>query len=566
MSMVVVRPELELPRRGTGSASEGAHEFVRAASVVVGPYDTCDWQLTGTADDVRLNAALAYVGVVGGGLVHVMALPTGWTYYDVTAVLVVYASTILEGEGAFTIFRPANNSNIDVIQNQTAGSDTNIVLRDFKILGNEANMASGHGVILDGTFDCLCENLDVEDVEENGIRIWETSGTHGDRNMVHTCRIKNAEVGVGIYHNDHVTVSNCTITTCIRSTGIAIRFNSGSDYGCLIIGNHLRQNDVGIHNTSVELLICNNVIGDETTSSPLDGLRIYGDQVFIIANTIFGIDNHGIRVFSGTERVLISTNYIADCGEATANTYDAILYEGDKGIIINNEILNASASFDMRNGINLIGADYCLVSNNWIEDMRTDAIRLEDSDYAFIDSNYCWGSDGVDINITNAGCASTLVGKNMLLSTTNIVDSGTGTMLPNREWLATFGDGGIALTGDVPLAPITNGQDAAVGFQCPPDLQQLVRATLKILPNATQANADWDIFSDYGTVGEAPNAHSEADAATTYNVTNNQWYDIELVALGFFASMTIGDRGGIRIRVSTAGHNLSLFSLVFEYV
>jgi hypothetical protein len=147
-----------------------------------------------------------------------------------------------------------------------------------------------------------------------------------------------------------------------------------------------------------------------------------------------------------------------------------------------------------------------------------------------------------------------------------LAEAGGKWIIPFVEFPVTYGTGGISLAGDVPVAALTNGQVAAVAFECPQDLQYLVRAYLKVLPNATQAAANWDLDSDYGGVGEAPNTHSESDAATTYNVTNNLWYDIELKALGFFANLAAGDRGGIKLTVSSVGHDVSVHSLRLEYL
>lgn len=187
-------------------------------------------------------------------------------------------------------------------------------------------------------------------------------------------------------------------------------------------------------------------------------------------------------------------------------------------------------------------------------------------DGAIVKDNY-FHDDLRGIHIDAAADAGNVVLDNRFENvTTCITDAGTGTILLTREWLVTYGTGGISLVGNVPVAGLTNGQVAVVGFEAPPTLNQLVRAQLKVLPSATQGAANWDLDSDYGGVGQAPNVHGEVDAATTYNVVNNQWYDIELVALGFFANLAIGDRGGMQLTVSTAGHTVSVFSLLFEYV
>ena len=57
--------------------------------------------------------------------------------------------------------------------------------------------------------------------------------------------------------------------------------------------------------------------------------------------------------------------------------------------------------------------------------------------------------------------------------------------------------------------------------------------------------------------------HSEADAASTYNVTLNQCFEVDIS--GILTALATGDYVGIRLTVSTAGHDVFMVGIRFKY-
>ena len=111
---------------------------------------------------------------------------------------------------------------------------------------------------------------------------------------------------------------------------------------------------------------------------------------------------------------------------------------------------------------------------------------------------------------------------------------------------------------NVPGKSITNTQTAYIAVHFPEEYDTLVGFNIYVIPQVTNANANWDIATTNGGAGEAYNIHGESDNTTTFNVTNLQWFEIEADALGMFASAEAEDTGGISVTVSTAGHNLTV--------
>ena len=99
--------------------------------------------------------------------------------------------------------------------------------------------------------------------------------------------------------------------------------------------------------------------------------------------------------------------------------------------------------------------------------------------------------------------------------------------IPTRElWVpVTANEAGVGQTfyGDFPTVHCVNvGQFGYMSFRTPQDFNTIIAGRILIIPLDTQAAADIDIFSDYGSFTEPYNQHSEADQVTTYNMTANQ--------------------------------------------
>ena len=104
----------------------------------------------------------------------------------------------------------------------------------------------------------------------------------------------------------------------------------------------------------------------------------------------------------------------------------------------------------------------------------------------------------------------------------------------------------------------------AASFYVPEDFTAIDEAVLLVLVADTQASANWDIYSWYATVGEDKNNHSESDVATTYNVTQDQLYEVDIS--GILSALAAGDFVGVEIINATgAGHRFFGFGVRFKY-
>ncbi len=112
---------------------------------------------------------------------------------------------------------------------------------------------------------------------------------------------------------------------------------------------------------------------------------------------------------------------------------------------------------------------------------------------------------------------------------------------------------------------ILNGADerAYIDFFAPADFSSITSAVVVVYPTATQGAADWDTYSDYAAIGEAHNIHSESNTASTYNVTDDQFFEVDIS--GILSSLAAGDYVGIRLRQGTVGHDVNIIGIRFKY-
>jgi hypothetical protein len=130
----------------------------------------------------------------------------------------------------------------------------------------------------------------------------------------------------------------------------------------------------------------------------------------------------------------------------------------------------------------------------------------------------------------------------------------------------TVSDVGIlSYYGSHPVAQLTIATDSAfISFRIPHDYNSIVVASIVVIPKFTTAGANWDIYSNYAQVGESYQAHNESDAATTYNVTNNQIFEVNIA--GILTSLTANDIVGIKITQSNSSHDVNVLGVRFKYL
>ena len=128
----------------------------------------------------------------------------------------------------------------------------------------------------------------------------------------------------------------------------------------------------------------------------------------------------------------------------------------------------------------------------------------------------------------------------------------------------TYGSDAIALSGSRPVAALTgNGDYAAFSFDVPADFAAITTAVIVVRPTSTQGAANWDIYSDYATPGEAYQLHQESDEATTYNVTADELFAVDVS--GILSALAPGDNVGVAIKLANAAHDLEVISLHIKY-
>ncbi len=100
-----------------------------------------------------------------------------------------------------------------------------------------------------------------------------------------------------------------------------------------------------------------------------------------------------------------------------------------------------------------------------------------------------------------------------------------------------------ASQGDYPVLEILTNGNGFVPFCVPVDFHELVSFDIIIIPEETQATADVDLTSSFGTIGESETAHTDSDTAITYNWTAGVKFaaDVSSVLTGIAAN----DDGGI---------------------
>ncbi len=235
--------------------------------------------------------------------------------------------------------------------------------------------------------------------------------------------------------------------------------------------------------------------------------------------------------------------------------------------LLTNTLINSTDIFSAgANGMLLSDCHDSRITDNLITTAASDGIELlVDCDNNRITDNIINDNGAYGVNIAAATSARNWVMGNTFLANTTApcLDNGTDTNFMCKEYYVARDDDNINQT---PGKSITNGQTAFIAVHAPDNMQQIMSFHIHMMPLATQANANWDLATSYGGVGEANNVHAEAENAATYNVTDLQWFQLDAFEVGMFASLEASDAGGISVTVSTAGHNLMVVFGHMTYV
>ena len=594
-------------------------------------YFLCD----GAADDVQINAALAYVNAFGGGAVY---LESG-TFVLADSIVIPGNSLKIIGCGAGT----------EIDGDALVATEHAIIvsgvfhchLEGFSIHTNGGGGLVTHCIFIeDGADSFHIVHVSITDSDDNGIHI---EGTTIEDGHIHFCRINGVD-GHGIYVNmdggENITRLHVDDTTIIDvgNAGVFIDASGGNNtcqiegniignpagigiflddsFGTQVTGNTITSAGLsGIHvlgsdfmniadnivdtcerhgiffdqvdNSLIDGNMCNNndsgdtgiyhgihtdgastdnlIIGNQTATNHGHGIWVEGIRNTVDGNIVTENDLDGIRITSGD--CLVNNNRVLDNSQDAAGTYHGILLMGsaDRCIISGNHIDGFGDS--QEDGIHLSsGATEVTITGNHCQDGMGSGIALEaNNDDCSIMGNFLFENDDYGVEISAGTCDNNDVMNNTFVSNgiAPVLDSGTLTKFQTKQYYVARDDDNI---GAVPGKSITNGQTAYVAVHAPQGMQQVMGFNIYVIPNATQAAANWDLETDYGAEGEAYNTHEEAEAAATYNVTQDQWFTIDAFAAGMFASMVEEDTGGISVTVGGVGHNVTVVMAELYYV
>jgi len=363
------------------------------------------WYCDGTADDVELNAALAYVRTLGAGTVYAES-----GVYDITSSILIGSYQQLIGDGNYaTRFEAAAGLNAPVIATVTTTSLYGYIrLQDFEVDGNSATQASGNAISL-RCWRSELYNLYVKDAKEIGIFIQGIAGSFGIENRVVACKVLECGsygIAFGNYAPDSHII-DCMIGRCVGGINVEAMTEN-------IRGNHLY--DIQGHGI----------------------LARNAGQSIISNNFLEGIYDHGIYVLdSGNQSrtIIISNNIIRDPSKRTTNTYahirvaGTIVYEVNDVNIIDNIMYHSGGATQADYAVESVYADKLIIdSNNWEDAYVTGALSLS-------------GTDN-EISGTNIGYVTEKLGTATILSgTTNITIAHGLSYTPttaNTEWTVSY--------------------------------------------------------------------------------------------------------------------------------
>jgi hypothetical protein len=216
MSMMFVRPELEHPRRGTGSPSTGTHEFLRG-QVIVGPYDTCDFTDSDYAtDDAAIQAAMTYIDTIMGGTAHIMC----HRYIIQNTMIIPDTAIIVEGDSIGTFFnQPADPESATHLQ--LTGNNINIftfavshqmqIVRDMCLDGVNST-GTAYLIYGDGACDILIERVFFMEATTRAVFFEALTGSMWNIWIV-TCwfewNSQNIDLRAQANHMNRIHVINC---------------------------------------------------------------------------------------------------------------------------------------------------------------------------------------------------------------------------------------------------------------------------------------------------------------------------------------------------------------------
>ncbi len=102
-----------------------------------------------------------------------------------------------------------------------------------------------------------------------------------------------------------------------------------------------------------------------------------------------------------------------------------------------------------------------------------------------------------------------------------------------------------------------------IAFYIPADFSNITSAVIIVIPQCTEVAANWDLSTFYGANGASYGEHAEADAASTYNVTANILFEVDISDV--LSNLAAGDYVEVRLLQGEATHNVNIIGVRFKY-
>jgi parallel beta-helix repeat protein len=459
------------------------------------------------ADNVEINAAIAYLVGLGGGELY---CATG-TYSIAAAITDNGGDRItIEGTGDNTIFTIPNATNINVFE--ISGQDY-WTFRKFAIDGNRAgqvDQGSGdnqNGIFLNDAHNCRFESLTIHSVMRNGIRAATTASNCGHVVDCHFHSYGNAATvycgGVSL----EATPKRWIIadSTFYQGGGVGVRCDGRAH---VIVGNTFEDmQDLAGGSDGIFISGANyTVVASNNFLDCYDCITISAaDLCAVVGNTIEEDSMMGIRIQDGSDNTIVSKNTIV---KMTHTGYGIYINAANDNVIEGNSLQGYGSGGGT-------------------------AVYLEgDADFnMLLDNKICANATG--INISASTCNGTVVignrfgGKQGWMAVaTPLSDSGTDTVLPtktacfNKELgTAVWVTGAAAAMGiDIDAAD----EGALAKIKLPLDLQKVVRIKVWGIAQVAEADGMQLQVASTGAGGdnEAWNAEAIAVASKTSTTLN----------------------------------------------
>lgn len=428
---------------GTAAAATTARASLGAQATVfytVGSTNA-DYLTDGTADDVQIQQALDAAASAGGGTVYVKE-----GTYDIAALVTIASNVRLMGAGVKTILKASaslSGTSSMIMNSDVSGGNTNIVVSNLAIDGNQANRTgkvvqdtNGHNLMLRH-----CTYSTISNVSSyNGIVSNIALGYQSTNCLIENCYAYNSWD-----HNILLLGSSSSLTCTQNMVRNNVSYGAGQGAG----------QGVGIELATY--CIENIITGNISRNNLEGGIHCYNNSVRnIISNNVsYSNSQNGISLVDLSDYNVITGNVIKDCTQAGINCTISLLAHGGQNLTIeNNTIINCgwngirgTTSGDLGasliNGNSIIGcgsggagnevaAIYTsnvvdlIITNNYITRAQERSIRIETGNRCNISNNYIasGGQAGGSSNHAIFMDTGTSMGDNVISG--NIIESNPG--------------------------------------------------------------------------------------------------------------------------------------------